>query len=54
MTLYLEQYLDKLQGLPGDLGKNLKKLRDIDLKSQQTLCEIDHKVKGYLGTKNQS
>lgn len=43
--LYLEQYLDSLQGLPTDLSKNLAELGDLDRGCQKTMYEVDGKVK---------
>lgn len=34
MTLYLEQYLDNLQSLPGELQRKLRLLRELDQKAQ--------------------
>uniref|UniRef100_A0A914XDN6 Inhibitor of growth protein N-terminal histone-binding domain-containing protein n=2 Tax=Plectus sambesii TaxID=2011161 RepID=A0A914XDN6_9BILA len=48
MTLYLEQYLDSLQGLPGDLKTNLSLLRDLDGQCQAKLFDIDGKVKRFV------
>jgi hypothetical protein len=43
--LYLEQYLDSLQGLPTDLSKNLSELGELDRGCQQNLYQVDAKVK---------
>lgn len=48
MTLYLEQYLDSLQGLPSDLKNNLSQLRDLDGQCQAKLFDIDGKVKRFV------
>lgn len=50
MTLYLEQYLDNLQTLPGELQRKLRLLRDLDQKAQQHMTEGDRLTNAFLSS----
>jgi len=48
MALYLEQYLDTLEGLPGDLRKNLSAIHELDSKTQDGLRKVDQMVQDFI------
>lgn len=53
MSLYVEQFLDSLNGLPGELKTNLTKMRTVDGQVQTLLSELDKDMRVYVrGGKN--
>ena len=47
-SLYLEQYLDSLEPLPGELRRNFNLMHDLDSKNKQLLQDIDTASDEYL------
>ncbi len=47
-SLYLEQYLDSLEPLPGELRRNFTLMRDLDSKNRAILQEVDAASDEYL------
>jgi inhibitor of growth protein 4 len=48
MALYLEHYLDSLENLPVELQRNFTLMRDLDVRTQDLLKEIDRQATHYL------
>ncbi|VDP10369.1 unnamed protein product [Soboliphyme baturini] len=48
MTLYLEQLLDNLQGLPAEFQRNLLLLRELDERTLKNLRGLDKLSKSYM------
>ncbi len=46
--VYLENYLDSLESLPGDLRRNFTLMHDLDTKNRDTLREVDAASDDYL------
>ena len=47
-TLYLEQYLDSLDSLPGELRRNFTLMYDLDQKNKKILQDVDAASDEYL------
>jgi len=47
-SLYLEQYLDSLEPLPGELRRNFNLMHDLDTKNRSMLQDIDSASDEYL------
>lgn len=50
MTQLLEQYFEHLSGLPEDLAKNLKQIRELDIEVEKKSCEVETKMKNFVKT----
>ena len=47
-SLYLEHYLDSLEGLPGELRDNFEKMAGMDKKNKTIMVDIDSASDEYL------
>jgi len=47
-AMYLEHYLDSLESLPVELTRNFSLMRDLDLRAQDLLVEIDDSADDFM------
>ncbi|XP_063074964.1 inhibitor of growth protein 5-like [Engraulis encrasicolus] len=49
-AMYLEQYLDSIEGLPFELQRNFSLMRELDNRTQEQKTEIDNLAEDYIAS----